>query len=555
MSQGFYQEIEALLKEKNVSKEELSREKIKLCGKYHIKKIPTDIDILMHLKNKDALQTKPIRTSSGVAVVAIMTAPYACSHGKCIFCPGGPGSVYGDVPQSYTGQEPATMRGIRNKYSAYLQVMNRLEQYTVLGHNQDKVELIIMGGTFPSMPKVYQETFVQDALQAMNDFSALFFTKDGEFRFETFKEFFELPGEVGNPERIKHVQDKLMQYKKKTSLEQAQKENETAQVRCIGMTIETKPDWGFVEHGKEMLTLGCTRIEVGIQTLYDEILKKVNRGHTLADTIKCLQELKDLGFKLNVHIMPGLPGVSEEQDKAALHQLFDDPHYRPDMLKIYPCMVAPGTPLYQQYKKGLFTPMTTIKAAEMLAAWKPHIPSYCRVQRIQRDVPTKQWVDGVGITNLRQHIHQQYKPHCRCIRCREPRGKTVDPKNVEIMITAYESSGGKEFFISAEDTTQDLIIGFCRLRFPGAIITEEVTKTSAFIRELHVFGLAQRIGHESNTIQHHGYGKQLLKKAEEIAVAHGKDKMIIISGIGVRQYYKEKMQYHREGPYMVKKIA
>ncbi len=549
----FMQELQEILKKKKLSKQELVKEKIRLCKKYKIKEVPTDIEILLNAKEKDMIQSKTVRTASGVSVIAIMSAPYACPHGKCTFCPGGPGSVFGDVPQSYTGREPATMRGIRNKYSAYLQVMNRLEHYCCLGQSQDKIELIIMGGTFPAMPKDYQETFVIDALQAMNDFSTLFF-EGTTFNFDKFKEFFELPGKVEDPARTERIQKRCMDFKKQKTLEQVQQENETSNVRCIGMTIETKPDWGFAVHGRELLKLGCTRIELGIQTVYDKVLKAVNRGHTNADTIKSVRELKDLGFKINAHYMPGLPLTTKEEDIAGMKELFNNPDYRPDMLKIYPCMVAPGTPMYQQYKAGLFKPLSTEEAAERIIELKKIIPEYCRIQRIQRDVPTKQWVDGVGITNLRQFIHETYKPKCRCVRCREPMGRSVDMQNIQIKITEYTASQGTEYFIAAEDPTQDMIVGFCRLRFPSESLIPEITNTSAIVRELHVFGNAVKIG-DKGDMQHKGIGKQLMQKAEEIALQHNKDKIVVISGIGVREYYRAKLGYKREGPYMIKLLS
>jgi len=552
-----YTELIQEIKQKNLTIPQLSRLKRQLCVKYNTKKPPTNFEILLNAPDTDRdelkkkILVKPVRTASGVAPVAIMTQPFACAHGKCTFCPGGPNSYYGSVPQSYTGHEPTTMRAIRNQYDAYLQVFNRLEQYVALGHNHDKVELIVMGGTFPSMPIEYQNTFIRDAYAAMNDFSLFFYNK-GILNFDKFKDFFELPGEVGSAERTQHIHEKLLAKKTITSLAAEQQRNETAKIRCVALCIETKPDWGFLEHGNRMLEQGCTRVEIGVQSVYDDVLKHVHRGHDSKDAKKSFQILKDLGFKISAHYMPGLPLTDENRDIKGFEQLFEDKDYRPDMLKIYPCMVAPGTTLYVQWKQGKFTPLTADQAAQRIVRMKKTVPRYCRVQRILRDVPTKMWASGVEFTNLRQYIHERYKPKCECIRCREPMGREIDKDSLNTDVMEYDANSGKEFFISVNDTKNDIIIGFCRLRFPSQFLRTEITKDSAIIRELHVYGTAAAIGDEG-AIQHKGYGKALLKKAEEIALLNGKNKMVIISGVGARMYY-QKLGYEKEGPYMVKGI-
>jgi len=536
------------------------KKKRDLSQKHKLKSIPTNIQILLHLPDEDIVQlkpkllTKPVRTISGVSPVAIMTAPSRCPHGKCTFCPGGMNSPWGDVPQSYTGHEPATMRGIRNNYDAYLQVFNRLEQYVLLGHTFDKIEIIVMGGTFPAETKEYQTGFIYSAFKAMNDFSELFFI-DGKFNYPKFKEFFELPGDIYDKERTKSIQEKLLVLKArtKTNLEEEHLRNETTQVRCVALCIETKPDWGFFEHGQEMLKQGCTRVELGIQSVYDDVLEEVNRGHTTADSIKSIQVLRDLGFKINFHYMPGLPLTDRERDIKGMKQLFDDSDYRPDMIKLYPCMVSKGTALYKQYEQGLFKAISTEEAIKRILPFKEYTPEYCRIQRIQRDVPTKMWEDGVDRTNFRQYMFDNYTVVCRCIRCREPKGKKINWDKIEIKINEYEASRGKEFFISFEDVENDLLIGFCRLRFPAEFLRSEITSTSALIRELHVYGTATAIGNEG-VVQHKGYGRKLMAKAEEIALENGKDKMVVISGVGVKEYYDKKLGYSKEGPYMVKEL-
>jgi len=579
----FYTEIITLLKEQDLKEKKLTKLKRELAQKYRLKSIPTNVEILLHIPTseipilKKKLLTKPTRTISGVSPVALMTKPFPCPHGKCIFCPGGIGSPWGDVPQSYTGHEPATMRAMRNQFDPYLTVFNRLEQYVILGHNFDKIELIIMSGTFLSMPDDYQEEFITYSFKALNDFSTLFF-ENGQFDYTKFKTFFELPGDIHDQKRIDSIHQKLLKLKtkrkskneksrnkskgkskkkSKISLEEEQLKNETANIRCVALCVETRPDYGFLEQGNALLRQGCTRVELGIQSVYDDVLDYVNRGHTTAAAKKSSQILRDLGFKINFHYMPGLPLTDRKRDIAGMKKLFEDPDYRPDMIKFYPCMVASGTELFTLYKKGEFIPISTKEAAERIAEIKKVIPEYCRIQRIQRDVPTKYWEAGVDLTNLRQYITQNYDIKCRCIRCREPQGKKIDWKSVYIKVLEYEASQGKEYFLSVEDKKNDLLIGFCRLRFPGQFLRPEITPGSALIRELHVYGTATAIGEEGSeegVVQHRGWGKKLIRMAEEIAKKKGKNKMVVISGIGVKEYYR-KLGYEKEGPYMTKALG
>ena len=563
MTKDFYQEILEQLDSKDYDSKQWTKIKRNLAQKYKLKKIPTNINILLNIPEnkiflfKQKLLTKPVRTMSGVSPVAIMTKPDKCPHGKCTFCPGGINSPWGDVPQSYTGHEPATMRGIRNDYDAYLQVFNRLEQYVLLGQSFDKIEIIVMGGTFTAADKGYQEEFIHDTFQALNDFSEMFVGKNGNIDYIKLKEVFQLPGEMHNPERVKKVKQTLLDFKHRkgaSTLKQEKDINEkTSKVKCVALCIETKPDWGFLEHGNVMLRQGCTRVELGIQSVYDDVLKIVHRGHDSADSKKSIQILRDLGFKINFHYMPGLPLTDYERDMKGMKQLFTDPGYKPDMIKLYPCMVAEGTALYYQYKKGEFEPISTETAAKMVSEFYTFVPEYCRIQRVQRDVPTKYWEAGVDRTNLRQHADQNYvteKNQCRDIRSREPKGREVDWDNIKIKVNEFEASNGKEFFISAEDVTNDILVGFCRLRFPSEFLREEITSDSALIRELHVYGTATAIGKEG-MVQHRGWGKKLMDKAEKIAKDNDKNKMVVISGVGVRGYYY-KIGYNLEGPYVVK---
>ena len=610
------------------NKYELNQLKLKVLNKYKIKgkikQIPKNADIYFSAdehemqKFKGLLSLKPVRTISGVAPIALMSEPYPCPHtmkgiGPCSYCPGGPGSVFGDVPQSYTGKEPSTRRAIRNNYDPYLIVFNRLEHYVAMGKIPDKAEIIIQGGTFTFFPRAYQEYFIKYALKAMNDFSKLFFDKDGNLDILKFKRFFELPRVMHEEDRrIKNIQQNLLYIKnldlngweiknnnqneiampmqnqslniiknqinqnilaikriqnklqtednKNLTLKQMQKENETSFIRCVGLTIETKSDFGKLYHGNLMLELGCTRVEIGVQSIYDDVLEATNRGNTTADNIGSIRILKDLGFKINVHYMPGLPLTTKEMDLYGLRQLFENPDYRPDMLKIYPCMVMEGTKLYNDWKTGKFKPLTTNEAAEIIAEAKQYVPEFLRIVRIQRDIPTYVISSGVDRTNLRQYVERVCKEKrikCRCIRCREAglnsiQNKNINLENLRVKILEYEASHGKEFFIAAEDKETDTLFGYCRLRFPSQFLREEITKDSALIRELHVYSAAVQIGkRSSDSFQHRGIGKQLMAKAEEIAKQHGKNKVVVLAGVGAKQYFA-RLMYNYDGYYMSK---
>ncbi|MBI2656518.1 tRNA uridine(34) 5-carboxymethylaminomethyl modification radical SAM/GNAT enzyme Elp3 [Candidatus Woesearchaeota archaeon] len=656
--------LEELKKNSIKTQHELTQTKLKILSKYkskaNLKQIPKNADIYLAAsdnereKFKELLSLKPVRTISGVAPIALMSEPYPCPHtmqgiGPCTYCPGGPGSAFGNVPQSYTGKEPSTRRAIRNSYDPYLIVFNRLEHYVAMGRVPDKAEIIIQGGTFTFFPKAYQEYFVKYALKAMNDFSRLFFSKDGNLDILKFKKFFELPrvlseedkrikktqqkllyiknldlnnlkvkekaeylffgddvfigdffkinnvqnfnalrkieynnaneinvseqntklsiieNSIQNPNTtsIKHIQQKLNnEDNKNITLKQMQKENETSFIRCVGLTIETKSDFGKLYHGNLMLELGCTRVEIGVQSIYDDVLEATSRGNTVNDNIESISILKDLGFKINAHYMPGLPLTTKEMDLHGLKQLFENPDYRPDMLKIYPCMVMEGTKLYEDWKAGKFTPLTTKEAAGIIAGAKQHVPKWCRIMRVQRDIPTFVTASGVDRTNLRQYVEKiciEKNIKCKCIRCREAgffikSNKKINFNNIQTTVTEYEASQGKEIFIAAEDLANDVLFGFCRLRFPSQFLRDEITKDSALIRELHVFSPSVQIGKKDEaSFQHKGIGRSLLIKAEEIARQNGKDKMVILSGIGAREYFR-KIGYELEGVYMVKDL-
>jgi elongator complex protein 3 len=547
----FFEEFFKVFK-KDWDKRQINNLKIKLCEKYKFKTIPTDFDILLNcpkelLKDfRKTLRSKPTRTISGVSVVALMTKPMKCPHGKCIMCPGGVKSYFGNVPQSYTGHEPATRRAIRNNYDPYLQVFNRLEQYIILGHSIEKIELIIMGGTFPSFPWAYQKSFIASAFKAMNDFSRTFFYKD-EFLINKFKEFFILPRDIEDISSQKIIKKKILKLKGKANLINEQKRNEKSRIRCVAFCIETRPDFCKEMHIKRMLELGTTRVELGVQSIYDNVLKKINRGHLIEDTIVATKRLKDNFLKVGYHIMPGLPCSSIQKDIDMFKIIFSNSRFKPDFLKIYPCQVSRGTKLYDIWKKGLYKPLTIDEAVKIIIESKRFIPEYCRVMRVQRDIPSDVLEAGVLMTNLRQKVMQEMEHNnimCKCIRCREAgiKKQIPDLKKITFNIMHYEASDGDEFFISADDKITNTLFGFCRLR---------IDKKEAGIRELHVYGESLALGEKKKgSIQHIGIGKKLLGMAEKIAFKKCSS-LKIISGIGAREYYK-KLGYKKSGFYMVK---
>jgi len=475
-----------------------------------------------------ARRKRPVRTLSGITIVAIMTHPYPCPHGKCLYCPGGPD--YG-TPQSYIGEEPALMRALQNRFDPYYQVRTRLRQYEEIGHKPSKVELIIMGGTFTAMSIDYQEWFVTMALEAMN----------------------------------RYPEDKPKRF---VSLEEAQARNEVARIRCVGITFETRPDWAREKQVDFMLKLGGTRVEIGVQSIYDDVLKRVMRGHGVRETIEATRILKDAGFKIVYHIMPGLPGSDFDRDLEMVKTLFSDPDFRPDMLKIYPTLVIKGTGLYELWRKGKYHALTDEEAVELISEMYRYIPKWVRIMRVQRDVPAPIIEAGPKKGNLRQLVEKRLREKgipCREIRCREvglklwKEGVEPDLKHVELLREYYEASGGTEIFISVEDVVNDILIGFIRLRIPSdKAHRPEVDENTAIVRELHVYGPQVPIGEEPVfEWQHRGWGRILLKEAERIAQEEfDMKKILIISGIGVREYYR-RLGYHRpsNSPYMVKYLS
>ncbi len=516
---GFYDDVIAAVVSGRVkTKQELHRFKQVLARVYHLEKIPSDGDILEHTPPElrrafDFLKKKPTRSLSGVSVVAVMTKPWPCP-GKCIYCP------RGDAAQSYTGQEPAALRAKQNQFDPYRQVIARIRQLESIGHPTDKIEVIVMGGTFTSMPEDYQESFVLGIFNALN-------------------------GKVAK------------------DIEEAHQINETAKHRCVGLTFEVRPDFSRKEHINRMLHFGGTRVELGVQTVYDDVYEKIKRGHTVKDVVDATQWLKDSSFKVCYHMMPGLPYSSRERDLKAFKTLFDDPRFRPDMLKIYPTLLAKkefytNLEVWDLYESGEWKPLNNEEAADLIARALAYVPKYVRVMRIQRDIPAKLIAAGVTAGNLRQLVMNKAKElgiEIKEIRSREVGIRLRDGWEIgepELKRLDYEASNGLEVFLSFEDD-QETLFGFLRLRKPFDPFRPEISKETALIRELHVYGPEVEIGHKDyEKVQHKGLGRALVEEAERIAKEEwGFDRILVISGVGVRPYYR-RLEYERVGPYMGK---
>ncbi|MBD3405463.1 MAG: tRNA uridine(34) 5-carboxymethylaminomethyl modification radical SAM/GNAT enzyme Elp3 [Candidatus Lokiarchaeota archaeon] len=512
--------------EETLSKRVVNRIKNQVCKIYGASRVPSNADVLQAAIPEELdilipiMQKRPVRTVSGVAVVATMTKPIACPHGKCAYCPGGPDF---DVPQSYTGHEPATMRGIQNDFDPYKQVTKRLNQLTTIGHSVQKVELIVMGGDWCSKEREYREWFVKNCLDAMNGVSS-------------------------------------------NSLTEAKQINETAIIRNVGITFETRPDWVTDDSIDDMLEMGGTRVEIGVQTLSDTILEKVQRGHDTAATIRATKKIRDSGLKVCYHMMPGLPGSTLEQDLETFEQLFTDSRFCPDMLKIYPTIVVKNTKLYEWWTSGEYEPLSTDQVVSLVSRAVSKMPEYVRIQRMQRDIPLHQIEAGLDKGHLRELVHQQMKKNGlrnSTIRYREighfqMRSDTeVDPAQIELIRRDYRAGDGTEIFLSYEHPDLDILFGFLRLRYPSddAMRVEIRDTSTVVIRELRVYGPVVDLGQrDPDAWQHLGLGEKMMHAAYQIGVEDFDARQILVnSGIGVKEYYR-KLGFSDKGPYLARAL-
>lgn len=487
-----------------------------------------------HEELERLLRCKTVRTDSGVAPITLLTKPYACP-GKCVYCP-----TEARMPKSYVASEPAAARALRLKFDPYTQVVQRVQALERNGHEAKKIELIVKGGTWSAYPWKYRVWFIKRCFDAANHL-----------------------GQGGRKKRY-------------GSLLVSQRANESAEYRVIGLTIETRPDWITPKEIVRLRELGVTRVELGVQALDDQILELTKRGHTVQDTVRATLLLKAAAFKTDYHILPGQPGATPERDIEMFDQLFADDRFCPDMIKLYPCVVLPTAELAEWHAQGKYTPLEGEALIEMMVRMQSVIPRYCRVSRLIRDFPSFEISAGNKVTNLRDVIELRMRERgivCQCLRCREAghRPPLSAQTKIRVFDDVYRNAFGTEHFLSVEDEARTTVLAFLRLRLPDQNVCVEDTKSQrmyeevvgsfpelegqAFVRELHTYGQALKVSEtRTSAVQHQGSGKLLMKEAERIAKEHGYKGLVVISGVGVRGYYR-KLGFRLAGTYMKKRFA
>ncbi|KYO42897.1 elongator complex protein 3 isoform X2 [Alligator mississippiensis] len=509
----------------------LNKLKTKTSAKYGLSAQPRLVDIIAAVPPQyrkvlvPKLKAKPIRTASGIAVVAVMCKPHRCPHinftgNICVYCPGGPDSDFEYSTQSYTGYEPTSMRAIRARYDPYLQARHRVEQLKQLGHSVDKVEFIVMGGTFMALPEDYRDYFIRNLHDALS-------------------------GHTSN------------------NVAEAVRYSERSLTKCIGITIETRPDYCLKRHLSDMLSYGCTRLEIGVQSVYEDVARDTNRGHTVKAVCESFHLAKDAGFKVVAHMMPDLPNMGLERDIDQFVEFFENPAFRPDGLKLYPTLVIRGTGLYELWKSGRYKSYPPSTLVDLVARILALVPPWTRVYRVQRDIPMPLVSSGVEHGNLRELALARMRDlgtQCRDVRTREVGIQEIHhkvrPYQIELVRRDYVANGGWETFLSYEDPEQDILVGLLRLRkCSEESFRPELKGGVSIVRELHVYGSVVPVSsRDPSKFQHQGFGMLLMEEAERIAKEeHGARKIAVISGVGTRNYYR-KIGYELEGPYMVKKL-
>ncbi|MBX3036009.1 MAG: tRNA uridine(34) 5-carboxymethylaminomethyl modification radical SAM/GNAT enzyme Elp3 [Anaerolineales bacterium] len=472
----------------------------------------------------ERIRMKPMRTLSGVTTVTVLTKPYPCP-GKCIFCP-----TDVRMPKSYLPDEPGAMRALEHQFDPYTQVASRIQALKNLGHPTDKIELLILGGTWSSYRRDYQEWFVKRCFDAMNEIN------EEKYKLE--------PQEKSNNPDVE--------------LKKAQAINETSNHRNVGLVIETRPDEINPDEIKWLRHLGVTKVQLGAQSFDDHILDINKRGHDVESTRQAVALLRAASFKIVLHWMPNLLGATPQSDREDFAKLWND--FCPDEIKIYPNQLLANAELYEYWQRGEFHPYTTEDLVELLVNIKPTIPRYCRVNRVIRDIPGNNVVEGNTRTSLRQDIQTEMKKRgtkCQCIRCREVKGKTVELSSLTLHDEIYSAGKAEEHFISF-DTADDGLAGFIRLSLPSKESPETGLSDlngAALIREVHVYGQSLAVGAEkTGAAQHVGLGTRLLEEAEKIAKQNGFEKLAVISAVGTRGYYLDR-GFERGEYYLVKKIS
>lgn len=509
----------------------LNRLKCNVSSKYGLPNQPRLVDIIAAVPQQykkvlvPKLKAKPIRTASGIAVVAVMCKPHRCPHiamtgNICVYCPGGPDSDFEYSTQSYTGYEPTSMRAIRARYNPYLQTRHRVDQLKQLGHSVDKVEFIVMGGTFMSLQDEYKDYFIRNLHDALSGHTS-------------------------------------------STVDEAVRYSEKSMTKCIGITIETRPDYCLRKHISDMLKYGCTRLEIGVQSVYEDVARDTNRGHTVKAVCESFQMAKDAGFKVVAHMMPDLPNVGWERDIEQFIEFFENPAFRADGLKIYPTLVIRGTGLYELWKTGRYKSYPPSTLVDLVARILALVPPWTRVYRVQRDIPMPLVSSGVEHGNLRELALARMKDlgtQCRDVRTREVGIQEIHhkvrPFEAELIRRDYVANNGWETFLSYEDPEQDILIGLLRLRKCSPdTFRPELKSGCSIVRELHVYGSVVPVhARDPTKFQHQGFGMLLMDEAERIAKEeHGSSKIVVISGVGTRNYYR-KIGYELEGPYMTKSL-
>ena len=484
------------------------------------KKYCIDNDIKESSEFIEKIKLKPIRTLSGVVPITVLTKPFPCP-GKCIFCPNDP-----QMPKSYLSKEPGASRALMNNFDPYMQVKNRIQALQNIGHKTEKIELLVLGGTFSVYPRNYQEWFIKRCIEAMNNFS---------FKLSN-KKFIknEINFDVSSIETVPPKNWNLQMLK------DTQEINETAKIRCIGITLETRPDRISKNEVTHLRILGATKIQLGIQSSNNKILEANNRGEGSLEQINAISLLRSAGFKIQIHWMPNLYKSTPLIDKKDIKNIYNNPSYMPDEIKIYPCSIIAETELFKYYKMGLYKPYDEKNLIDILIYANKITPPYVRINRIIRDIPSTYIEDGNKKTNLRQIVESKMKEkniQCICIRCREIRNEEIG--ELEYSQIEYETNTSQEKFLSFN--TNGKIIGFLRLSLPkkNMIFIDEL-KNSSIIREIHVYGPSLGIKDIKGGVQHLGIGKKLIKKAEDLSKENGFNIISVISGIGTREYYRNR---------------
>ena len=502
----------------------------------------------------DKVRMKPVRSLSGVTPVTVLTKPFPCP-GKCIFCPN-------DVrmPKSYLSNEPGAQRAGMHQFNPYQQTSSRLSALYWIGHPIDKVELIVLGGTWSSYPESYQVWFLTRVFHALNDFGrgTASANPTGHLDFASIEE--EVDGRRGVADYNRIVSEfarerdpeRRIEREETASWEElaaAQRENETAEARAVGLSLETRPDHVTEQEVVRLRRLGATKIQIGYQSLDDEVLSLNERGHDVLASRRATKLLRRAGFKIQAHWMANLYGSSPERDLADYERLFSDPDFRPDELKLYPCSLIESATLMTHYEAGRYRPYPEAVLLDLLVKAMTGTPTYCRLSRVIRDIPGEDIHAGSRVTNFRAVAEEEMRRRgvrSRDIRSREIRSFDVSIKDLRLDILRYRTSSGEESFLSYV-TEDDRLAGFLRLALPDAPSFIDELGGSALVREVHVYGSSMSIGaREEGKAQHAGLGRKLLQDAADEARSKGFARLSVISSVGTREYYRR--QGFTDGP-------